>query len=325
MILWKVASATWRKEARQRRGAKGPQPALGGRATAEVADNLAAVDDLQTGAAAATTCGEQLQSLVARVEEKQASQKARDRRLRHDLQRQVVAAQRPGRPRRLSDRSPRRHDRASGWRFPGPATTACCWSIRPAWAKSKGPSASPSPPQAARDADLVLLVVDGPLRESEHSLLARLGEMEKRVLVCLNKADWYDDDEKALLLGQIAGQVRGIVAAEDVLAVRSQPAVRTRVRVLAGGGEQEEQVPVPADIAPLARADAGRRPHAAAASCCWPTCCSRSAAWSRKPSGRCRRRSTGGPGRSSIATPGPAAPPPRSARCRCSTCSPPAP
>jgi uncharacterized protein (DUF697 family) len=44
------------------------------------------------------------------------------------------------------------------------------------------------------------------------------------------------------------------VQPEDVLAVRSQPTVRTRVRVLAdGGGEQEEQVPVPADIGPLAR------------------------------------------------------------------------
>jgi uncharacterized protein (DUF697 family) len=107
--------------------------------------------------------------------------------------------------------------------------------------------------QAARDADLVLLVVDGPLRQSEHQLLAKLGEMEKRVLVCLNKSDWYDDDEKALLLGQIAGQVRGIVEEGDVVAVRAQPAVRTRVRVLAGGGETEEQVPVPADIAPLAR------------------------------------------------------------------------
>jgi len=43
------------------------------------------------------------------------------------------------------------------------------------------------------------------------------------------------------------------VQPDDVLAVRSQPTVRTRVRVLAGGGEQEEQVPVPADIGPLAR------------------------------------------------------------------------
>jgi uncharacterized protein (DUF697 family) len=71
--------------------------------------------------------------------------------------------------------------------------------------------------------------------------------------VCLNKADWYDDSERVSLLEQISGQVRPFVKPQDVLAVRSQPTVRTRVRMLAGGGEQEEQVPVPADIGPLAR------------------------------------------------------------------------
>jgi uncharacterized protein (DUF697 family) len=106
--------------------------------------------------------------------------------------------------------------------------------------------------EAANDADLVLMVVDGPLRDSEHRLLARLGEMEKRVLLCLNKADWYEAEEQAKLLGQLASQVRGVVQSDDVLAVRSQPVMRTRVRVLAGGGEQEEQVTEPPDIAPLA-------------------------------------------------------------------------
>jgi uncharacterized protein (DUF697 family) len=76
--------------------------------------------------------------------------------------------------------------------------------------------------------------------------------MEKRVLLCQNKADWYEPAEQAKLLGQIASQVRGMVEAADVLAVRSQPVVRTRVRVLAGGGEQEEQVTEPPDIGPLA-------------------------------------------------------------------------
>src|SRR5439155_20975396 len=107
--------------------------------------------------------------------------------------------------------------------------------------------------QAARDADLVLLVVDGPLRDSEHHLLAQLGQMEKRILICLNKADWFDERERSLLLGQIVSQVRGIVPEEDVLAVRSQPTVRMRVHVLTDGVEQEEQVPVPPDIASLAK------------------------------------------------------------------------
>src|SRR4051812_11724784 len=89
--------------------------------------------------------------------------------------------------------------------------------------------------QAAREADLVLLVVDGPLRDSEHSLLTKLREMEKPILVCLNKSDWYDDGERAALLAQISSQVTGLIQPHDVIAVRSQPTVRTRVRVLAQG------------------------------------------------------------------------------------------
>ena len=67
---------------------------------------------------------------------------------------------------------------------------------------------------AAENADLVLLVVDGPLRDSEFQLLRRLGDMEKRVLLCLNKEDWYEPEEKQRLLGQLREQVRGLVGAE---------------------------------------------------------------------------------------------------------------
>jgi uncharacterized protein (DUF697 family) len=95
--------------------------------------------------------------------------------------------------------------------------------------------------------------VDGPLRDSEHRLLAKLGEMEKRILVVLNKADWYERTEQVALVGQITEHVHGLVQAEDVLVVRSQATVRTRVRVGSGGSENEEQVPVPPDISPLAR------------------------------------------------------------------------
>lgn len=105
---------------------------------------------------------------------------------------------------------------------------------------------------AARDADLVLLVVDGPLRESEFALLQKLGEMEKRVLVCLNKADWYSERDKSLLLGQISKQTAEFIKSEDVLAVRTRGAVRSRVRVLPDGSECEEEVSVPPDISPLA-------------------------------------------------------------------------
>ncbi|MEO2009812.1 MAG: GTP-binding protein [Pirellulaceae bacterium] len=106
--------------------------------------------------------------------------------------------------------------------------------------------------ESAGDADLVLLVVDGPLRESEFSLIRRLGEMEKRLLVCLNKVDWYDEGDRLTLLGQIREQTASFVDRRDVVSVQASPIARERVRVLPSGDTVQEQVDVPADISELA-------------------------------------------------------------------------
>jgi uncharacterized protein (DUF697 family) len=71
--------------------------------------------------------------------------------------------------------------------------------------------------------------------------------------VCLNKEDWYDAEQRDELLKQIGEQVSPVVKATDVVAVRSRPATRQRVRVLTDGTEQAEDVPVAPDIGPLAR------------------------------------------------------------------------
>jgi len=104
----------------------------------------------------------------------------------------------------------------------------------------------------AADADLVLLVVDGPLKDFESRMLEQLASMEKRVIVCLNKADWFRDADRQRLREQLAEQTQSLVRPEDIVALRAQPATRTRVRVLAQGGEVEEQVPVEPDIQQLA-------------------------------------------------------------------------
>jgi len=106
---------------------------------------------------------------------------------------------------------------------------------------------------AARDADLVLLVVDGPLRQSEFELLELLSRMEKRILICLNKEDLFSDSEKMELVGQIIDQVKDLVSDRDVVTVRAQPTMRTRIRVLSSGKELSETVEIPADIQPLAQ------------------------------------------------------------------------
>lgn len=106
--------------------------------------------------------------------------------------------------------------------------------------------------EAAKDADLVLLVVDGPLRNSEFQLLKQLAGMEKRVLVCLNKSDWYTDEDREKLLNQIRRQTKGLVQSEDVVAVQAEKGFRIRHRVLPDGTTVDEKVEVPPNIEPLA-------------------------------------------------------------------------
>ena len=106
--------------------------------------------------------------------------------------------------------------------------------------------------ESAKDADLVLVVVDGPLRQSEHRLLDKLGSMEKRVIICLNKSDWYSEDDREKLKGQIRQQTAAFVEDEDVLSIQAQVGQRVRRRVLADGSTSEETVEIPADIEPLA-------------------------------------------------------------------------
>jgi len=93
--------------------------------------------------------------------------------------------------------------------------------------------------ESAKDADLVLVVVDGPLRQSEHDLLDQLGKMEKRVIICMNKADWYSDEDREKLRGQIQSQTADFVEDDDVVAIQAQESSRTRHRVLADGTTQK--------------------------------------------------------------------------------------
>lgn len=104
---------------------------------------------------------------------------------------------------------------------------------------------------AARSADLVLFVADGPLKDFEHRVLQQLADMEKCVLVCLNKADWFTPADRAKLVGQIVEQTRGLTPPENVVAVRSNAAARPRVRVLSDGAEREETVTLPPDVEAL--------------------------------------------------------------------------
>ena len=106
--------------------------------------------------------------------------------------------------------------------------------------------------ESAKDADLVIVVVDGPLRESEHELLEVLGQMEKRVVIALNKSDWYSTEDRDKLLGQINRQTTAFVKQQDIVAIQAQEGSRIRRRIAADGQEVEETVAIDPDIEPLA-------------------------------------------------------------------------
>jgi small GTP-binding protein len=137
--------------------------------------------------------------------------------------------------------------------IPWPAGDRVVLVDTPGLAEVRGETRASESAAAAKNADLVLFVVDGPLKSYESELLEALAEMEKRVVVCLNKEDWYESSERDELLSQISEQGASAVNVADVVAVRSRPTKRRRVRVLSDGSEQEEEVDVEPDIGPLAR------------------------------------------------------------------------
>jgi small GTP-binding protein len=247
--LWK---ATRDKAHRRERTSKSPSELSLAEQEREVADNLAAVQSLQDGSRLSEKLQRQLQALVTRVEEKKAARKL------EIVAFGTVSSGKSSLLNALAGQDAFQTDARGGTttqrlEIPWPTNDQVLLIDTPGLGEIEGQDHVAVAAQAARDADIVLLVVDGPLRESEHQLLTKLGEMEKCVLVCLNKADWYSETEQAVLLGQLRAQTSGVVSVDNILLVRSQATVRPRVRIMAGAGEQEEMVPVPADTTALAR------------------------------------------------------------------------
>lgn len=250
-ILWGLWSRTRRKRERHARRTKNPSELTREQREYEVDENLTAVDDLQAELASDEAFRRELDPLAHRIAEKRESK-----------QLEIVAfgAISSGKSSLLNALAGgdvfvtdlKGGTTAQRNEIPWPGIDSVMLVDTPGLGEVDGASRGAVSAGSAKDADLVLLVVDGPLREWEFELLKQLGEMEKRVLVCLNKEDWYDADERSLLIGQIRGQVKSYVGADDIVTVRSQTTQRPRVRVLSDGTEQEEMVDVPIDISPLA-------------------------------------------------------------------------
>ncbi len=251
---WIVGRLLWRsrrKAVRRQRRDRSPRELSADEKQREIAENLASIAEYQGDFAAADEVRRELEPLIRELEEKREEQTL------EIVAFGTVSSGKSSLLNALAGRDVFVTDARGGTtlrrnEIPWPGVDRVRLVDTPGLGEVEGEEHAVVSAEAARDADLVLLVVDGPLRDSEFQLLQRLGAMEKRVLLCLNKADWYEADERAALLGQLSHQVKGLIAPEDVVAVRSLPTKRKRVRLVASGEEFEEEVDVCPDIGALA-------------------------------------------------------------------------
>jgi small GTP-binding protein len=100
--------------------------------------------------------------------------------------------------------------------------------------------------------DLVIFVVDGDMTQSEIAALATLAKTQRPLLLALNKADRYTEDECERLLARLREHAAGLVRPEDVIACAAHPADRRVIQVGADGRERETRLAQAPDVEALA-------------------------------------------------------------------------
>jgi small GTP-binding protein len=194
-IVWRLWNRTRRKREDRRQRAKNPSQLSLAERDAELNANLAVAQDLQSELPAIESLRQQIESLSGRITEKRESQRL-----------EIVAfgsisSGKSSLLNALAGREVFQTDTKGGTtlarnEIPWPGVDKVVLVDTPGLAEIDGVERGVISADAAKDADLVLMVVDGPLRQWEFQLLQQLGGMEKRTLICLNKSDWYTDREQ---------------------------------------------------------------------------------------------------------------------------------
>jgi uncharacterized protein (DUF697 family) len=104
----------------------------------------------------------------------------------------------------------------------------------------------------ATRAHVVVYVSDGDLNRQQHAALQTLFDLQKPLVLVLNKSDRYNPQELALLSARFSELIEG---RPNTRFVRVSAATRREfIRQLPDGTELREQRPVPPDVTALARA-----------------------------------------------------------------------
>ncbi|MET0935821.1 MAG: GTP-binding protein [Luteibacter sp.] len=103
----------------------------------------------------------------------------------------------------------------------------------------------------AEVSDLIVFVADGDLTREERDALRTLAATRRPLLLALNKADRYSDEEREGLLERLRQHAAGLVRRDDVLAVAARPAPREVIDIDADGREHRSTDARPADVGAL--------------------------------------------------------------------------
>ena len=250
--VWRVWGATWAKRRWEARRAKNPSDLTRNERATELDENLAAGRQYAAGVDTTPMLREEIEKAIAELESKHQTRQI------EIVAFGTISSGKSSLLNALAGREVFNTDVVGGTttieqRVPWPDSDSVSLVDTPGLAEVAGEGRATVAAEVAKDADLVLFVVDGPIKAYEHELVERLSQMEKRVVVCLNKEDWYDAHQQEELLTQLREQTADSAKQEDVVAVRSRPTLRPVVRVAADGTEEQGEVEVAPDISPLAR------------------------------------------------------------------------
>jgi len=103
----------------------------------------------------------------------------------------------------------------------------------------------------SRRADVILMVCEADLTDSEFRALHELCKARRTVLLILNKSDRYNSTELEFLMQRLQQRCEAILPVERIIAVAADPRPETVIRISEDGSEEEFQRTRPPDIASL--------------------------------------------------------------------------
>ena len=103
----------------------------------------------------------------------------------------------------------------------------------------------------ARISDIVMMVCEGDLTDTEFQAVVKLAERQRPLLLVLNKADRYSSAELQSLLAHLRNRCEMLVAPENILTTSADPRPEPVIRIDQDGQEERTSRPRSPDISRL--------------------------------------------------------------------------